>query len=33
VAWYGWDAAVARAEPTMAGILEALRGRFSNLRS
>jgi 8-oxo-dGTP pyrophosphatase MutT (NUDIX family) len=33
VAWYGWDAAVERAEPDMAGILRDLAGRFSNLRS
>ena len=33
VAWYGWDAAVERAEPGMAGILGVLADRFSNLRS
>jgi 8-oxo-dGTP pyrophosphatase MutT (NUDIX family) len=33
VGWYGWDDAVARAEAGMAGILGALRERFSNLRS
>ncbi len=28
VGWYGWDAAVERAEPTMAGILASLAARF-----
>ena len=33
VGWFSWDAAGERAEAGMAGILCALRDRFSNLRS
>ena len=33
VAWFSWPDALERAEPGMAGILQALAARFSNLRS